>query len=186
MTYPPPGGRLASDEFFRCATEQARAQGLSVERVSTGGTPDMWSILGLDQATEYRAGTYIYNDRARVERGLCRLDDCALSVLATIVSRPAPDRAIIDAGSKSLTSDLIGLTGYGAVVGIPDASIPRLDEEHGYIRFARPRDDLPVGTRLRILPNHACVVSNLVDRVALVRGEEVLGLADVDARGLVL
>lgn len=185
LTYPPPGGRLASDAFLARASELAAENGTAIGRVSTGGTPDMWSVHGLDSATEYRAGTYVYNDRSRVLRGVCRLEDCAITVLATIVSRPSATRAIVDAGTKSLSSDLLGLDGYGAIVGIPDARIPRLDEEHGYVEFAGPRHDLPVGSRLRILPNHACVVSNLVDRVALMRGPTLIGLADVTARGLV-
>ncbi len=186
MNYPPPGGRLAAEDFFIRANLLAGEKGLAAIRISTGGTPDMWSVLGLGTVNEYRAGTYVYNDRSRLERGICRVEDCAITVLATIVSRPSPERAIIDAGTKSLTSDLIGLKGYGAVLGIPDATIPRLDEEHGYIQFATPRHDLPVGTRLRILPNHACVVSNLVDEVALVAGDKVVKFAAVTARGRVL
>jgi D-serine deaminase-like pyridoxal phosphate-dependent protein len=185
MTYPPPGARLAADRFFERANVLAEAQGLSVERISSGGTPDMWSTLGLERVTEYRAGTYIYNDRSRVEKGICRIEDCAITVLATIVSRPARDRAIIDAGTKTLTSDLIGLTGYGSIIGMPGATIPRADEEHGYVQFGEPRDDLPVGTQLRILPNHACVISNLFDEVCLVQGETVLGMTPITSRGRV-
>jgi D-serine deaminase-like pyridoxal phosphate-dependent protein len=185
MTYPPPGARLASDRFFEQANALAGDAGLVVERISSGGTPDMWSTLGLERVTEYRAGTYVYNDRSRVEKGICRIEDCAITVLATIVSRPTPDRAIIDAGTKSLTSDLIGLNGYGSIIGIPGATIPRADEEHGYVQFVEPRDDLPVGTQLRILPNHACVISNLFDEVCLVKGETVLGMTPITSRGRV-
>jgi D-serine deaminase-like pyridoxal phosphate-dependent protein len=185
MTFPRPAGRPQSDAFLGTATALCRDRGLTVETVSTGGTPDMWAVNGLVSATEYRAGTYIYNDRARVERGICGLEDCAISVLATVVSRPSPLRAIIDAGSKSLSSDLIGLTGHGLVVGMPGATVPRLDEEHGYIQFAAPNTELVVGSRLRVIPNHACVVSNLADRVVLCRGTEVLGFSNVDARGRV-
>ena len=84
--------------------------------------------------TEYRAGTYIYYDRSMVVAGAGTYDDCALTVLATVVSTPTPDRAIIDAGSKVLTSDLLGLTGHGHVLGRDDLVISGLNEEHGYVR----------------------------------------------------
>lgn len=185
MTYPRPASRPQTDTFLATARSLCEARGLKVDVVSSGGTPDMWANNGLESVTEYRAGTYIYNDRSRVVRGICKLDDCALSVLVTVVSRPDDRRVIVDAGSKSLSSDLSGLEGFGMVPALPGASIPRLDEEHGYITLAAQDAAPGVGARLRIVPNHVCVVSNLVDKVALCRGDRLLGLVRVDARGLV-
>ncbi len=185
MTYPPAGGRILSAAFLAEATDLCRRAGLAVDAVSSGGTPDMWLDDGLEMVTEYRAGTYVYNDRSLVVRGAARPEDCALTVLTTVVSRPTSDRAIVDAGSKSLTSDLLGLEGYGAVRGYEAALIPALSEEHGHIDVSACEDRPVVGERVHILPNHVCPVSNLVDTVALVRGEEVVALHTVDARGCV-
>jgi D-serine deaminase-like pyridoxal phosphate-dependent protein len=88
-------------------------------------------------------------------------------VLATVVSVPTPRRAIIDAGSKVLTSDLLGLTGYGEVVGRPDIVIDQLSEEHGRLVSEEPIR-LSVGDRIQIVPNHACVVTNMVDNVTVI------------------
>ena len=93
-----------------------------------------------------------------------------MTVLATVVSRPTPGRAIIDAGSKALTSDLLGLDGYGMVIEHPDAVIYQLNEEHGLLDVSRCATPPAVGDRVRILPNHTCVVSNLFDRIFVVSG----------------
>ena len=185
MTYPPAGGRIPSATFLAEATDLCSRAGLAVDAVSSGGTPDMWLDDGLDRVTEYRAGTYIYNDRSLVVRGTARPEDCALTVLTTIVSRPTSDRAIVDAGSKSLTSDLLGLDGYGAVRQYEAARIAALSEEHGHVDLSACEDRPAVGERVHILPNHACPVSNLADAVVLARGQRVVALHPVDARGCV-
>lgn len=183
MTYPPVGAEPEVQAFLIAAKSAVEAAGLTVPVVSTGGSPGMWQAQDVPVATEYRIGTYVYNDRSLVERGACEWSDCALAVLVTVVSVPAPDRAVIDAGSKVLTSDLFGLEGHGHVLGRPDISIASLSEEHGVLRAGTI--GLKVGDRLRIVPNHACVVSNMVDEVQLVRGEQMLGAAPVTARGRV-
>jgi D-serine deaminase-like pyridoxal phosphate-dependent protein len=185
MTYPPPGGRLESAHFLASAKAQLASLGLSADIISSGGSPDMWSGEGLSGLTEYRAGTYIYFDRSLVERGACHYDDCALSVLATVVSRPTEGRAIIDAGSKALTSDLLGLEGFGVIPGLDHARVYALSEEHGFVDVSASRAKPRVGAVVRVIPNHVCPVSNLFDRVVLVRGAQVLGAVTVDARGTV-
>ena len=185
MTYPNTGMRQAAGDFLTAARDLARAAGLDAAVLSAGGTPDMNSDEGLAGITEYRAGTYIYNDRSLAERGTCGYADCALTVLATVVSRPAPDRAMIDAGSKALTSDLLGLTGYGVVQGLAMAPVYNLSEEHGFLDVSAVAVKPRVGDLVRITPNHVCPVSNLFDKVVLVQGEEVLGAVKVDARGKV-
>lgn len=183
MTYPAAGTRQKAAEAFEATIAALRAAGLEPKVISTGGSPDMWKDEGLAPVTEYRAGTYIYNDRSLVSRGTATPEQCAMTVLATVVSRPTPDRAIIDAGSKALTSDLLGQNGYGMVVGYPDAVIYQLNEEHGLIDLSRCAAKPELGERVRIVPNHTCVVSNLVDRVAIVTDGTLRGALRVDARG---
>lgn len=185
MTYPAPGMRKATEAFLSETCDRAGKAGLASPVISTGGSPDMWSDEGLAIATEYRAGTYIYFDRSLAERGTCSYDDCALSVLATVVSRPTDERALIDAGSKSLTSDMLGLTGYGVVRAMNKAQIYNMSEEHGFLDIAGLAEKPKVGDLVRITPNHVCPVTNLFDRVVFVRGNDVLGAVKVDARGLV-
>jgi D-serine deaminase-like pyridoxal phosphate-dependent protein len=184
MTYPRVGGRGQVAAFLGDARKLLRQAGIEVGTVSTGGTPDMWSKEGLEPITEYRAGTYIYNDRATVAAGAASFNDCALTVLSTVVSRPTDNRAIIDAGSKSLTSDLLGMEGFGVLKSNPDTRVYQLSEEHGFVGTdAGAR--LALGELVRVVPNHCCPVSNLFDRVAIIRGNRVLGAVRVDARGRV-
>ncbi len=185
MTLPKNGARAQMAEFLAEARDLMRKDGLAAETVSTGGTPDMWKDDGLTGVTEYRAGTYIYNDRSQIAGGSCSEPDCALSVLATVVSRPTAERAIIDAGSKALTSDLLGLSGYGTLHGAPEAVVYNLSEEHGFVDVSKMAAAPKVGDRVRVVPNHVCPVSNLYDRVVIIDGETVLGSVPVDARGTV-
>jgi D-serine deaminase-like pyridoxal phosphate-dependent protein len=185
MSYPAPGKRQVTDAFMSEARDLAKKVGLEAKVISTGGTPDMWSDENLAATTEYRAGTYAYFDRALAERGTCTYDDCALKVLATVVSRPTGERALIDAGSKALTSDSNGLTGFGVVTALGKAPIYNLSEEHGFLDISGVATKPQVGELVRITPNHVCPVTNLFDRVVFIRGNEVLGAAKVDARGLV-
>jgi D-serine deaminase-like pyridoxal phosphate-dependent protein len=113
------------------------------------------------------------------------LDDCALTVLATVVSRPTANRAVLDAGSKTLSSDTLGMEGFGLIVEYPDAIIRSLSEEHGVVDLSNCRTTPEIGERVRIVPNHACVVTNLFDRVTLVFGDRALDTIPVDARGRV-
>ncbi|MFY1712437.1 D-TA family PLP-dependent enzyme [Tritonibacter mobilis] len=184
MTYPPTGGATQVTTWLAEAKDLIEATDLTVEVISSGGSPDMWRAHQMPLATEYRIGTYIYNDRSLVTRGTCDWDGCALTVLATVVSTPSKTRAVIDAGSKVLTSDLLGLDGFGHVLGHPNLKIDQLSEEHGRITSDQPTG-LRVGDQLRIVPNHACVVSNMLDHVTLMRGDEIIGTEPVAARGQV-
>lgn len=180
MTYPTsiPQGTDFMDEAVRLIT----LAGSSVPVVSGGGTPQMWNAHQAKVFTEHRAGTYIYHDRYTVEKGAARLSDCALRVVATVVSRPTAHRAILDAGSKALSSDLLGLSGHGAIIGFPEVSIVRMSEEHGVVESEAPLT-WEIGQRLEIIPNHACVVSNLFDQVHAIRQGEVKAIWKVAARG---
>ena len=185
MTYPAAGQRVKTQSFLTQSVALCEAEGIKVLRVTSGGSPDMWSDDGLNGITEYRAGTYIYFDRSLTARGTCSFDDCALSVLTTVVSHPTETRAIVDAGTKALTSDLLGLQGYGIVRELGDAPIYAANEEHGFLDVTQSPIKPVVGDLLRIIPNHVCPVSNLFDHVVFVRGGKILGSSRVNARGLV-
>lgn len=185
MTYPAAGGGPKVGGFFGDAMAKLDAVGIDCPIRSSGGTPDMWKAHEVSNVTEHRIGTYIYNDRSLMAREVCGEDDCALRVLAEVVSLPAPGRAIIDAGSKVLTSDLLGLEGYGCVVGHPEVNVVGLSEEHGILHFEADLSPFEIGERIEIIPNHVCVVSNMLDQVHLVRGG-VISTVDVTARGKVL
>ena len=172
----------------------ATASGVACPEISVGATPTARFSMTQEGLTELRPGNYAYFDRTQVALGAATWADCALTVLARVVSRPAPDRVILDSGSKTLTNDLargfINTAGYGAVLRDitrpePDTSlvIERLSEEHANVRVLDGETALVTGNLARIIPNHSCVVSNLVDHVWLVDGEQVLEPLPVAARG---
>lgn len=167
------------------AAEAVRAAGLPVEDVSLGSTPTARAGMVVAGVTECRPGTYVYNDRSQVALGSAALEDCAMTVLATVVSVPARDRAVVDAGSKTLSTDPMrpSADGNGLVVGTA-SRVARASEEHGVIAVAEG-ESFRVGQRVRILPNHTCAVSNLHDLLVAVRGNVVEGEIRVAARGCV-
>jgi D-serine deaminase-like pyridoxal phosphate-dependent protein len=204
--------RTLSDLAERC-----RKSGVAVEEVSAGATPPARFSLRQDGFTEFRPGNYVYVDRTQVALGAATFDDCALTVLATVVSKPAADRIILDSGSKTLTNDgargFAPPGGYGTVLraalqpggstpspggriqpgknvvpGRPaiddDLVIERLSEEHATVRVLSGATDLEPGDQVQIIPNHSCVVSNLVDQAWLVDGAMVEALP-IAARGRV-
>lgn len=184
MTYP--AGESTAG-FVAAARDMLAADGIVCPVVSIGGTPTASRAHAVAGATELRVGTYIYNDRMMMAAGAARLEDCAMHVLATVISRPEADRAVIDAGSKTFSSDLLAVgaaAGYGLMVDYPDAVLERLSEEHGMVDLSRCEGPRPtLGERVRIVPNHCCVVTNLHDQIALVRGGEVEAVVAVSARG---
>jgi D-serine deaminase-like pyridoxal phosphate-dependent protein len=140
------------------------------------------SVAGV---TECRPGNYVYHDASQVSLGTCAIEDCAMTVVATVVSVPAGGRAVLDCGSKTLSSDALRPrpAGHGWILG-RKSRIESLSEEHGVVRV-EPGETFRVGERVRVLPNHACVVSNRHDRVVLARGDRVEGEWTVAARGRV-
>ena len=179
LTYPFPDGAA---EVLAAAVGEAATRGVETSTVSVGGTPAMWRVERRSPVTEYRAGTYAFHDRATVAAGAATIDEIALTVCATVVSRPTRDRAILDAGSKALSSDRSAADGFGLVLDAPQSTLVKLDEEHGYLELAKD-DDVRLGQQVRIVPNHACVVSNLFPEFVLTRAGEVAGRWPVDARG---
>jgi D-serine deaminase-like pyridoxal phosphate-dependent protein len=190
---------IAEDEArtLHALADAARQRGIAIEELSAGATPTARYSLDQEWLTEYRAGNYVYFDRTQVGLGAATLDDCALTVLATVVSAPAPDRIVLDSGSKTLSSDLARgfrpIAGHGALfpgeelrAGArpdPNLLVERLSEEHATVRVLDGAAALRPGDRVRLVPNHACVVSNLVDRAWIVEGTRVLEPLDIAARG---
>ena len=183
MLYPTETGWSDAQKFYDEALAGVRTHGLDAKIVSTGGTPNLVNIGKLKGGTEHRFGTYIYNDRMQVAAGVATWDDCALHIYSTVVSRAAPERGILDAGSKTLTTDTGGLDGHGLILEHPEAKIAKFAEEHGFLDLSRSNTRPNVGDVVRIVPNHVCVVVNMMDEVLMVRGEEIIGTLPVAARG---
>ena len=179
----------AEAQTMRDLAERCRKNGVAVDEVSAGATPPARFSLQQDGFTEFRPGNYVYFDRTQVALGAATLDDCALTVLATVVSKPAADRIIFDSGSKTLTNDgargFAPLAGYGTVIGHDNLLIERLSEEHATVQVLDKSTRLEPGDRVQIIPNHSCVVSNLVDLAWLVDGATVEPLP-IAARGRIV
>jgi D-serine deaminase-like pyridoxal phosphate-dependent protein len=181
MTHPLP----VDGAWLPEACAQLTARGIAVEHVSVGGTPTAFRAHTLGIVTELRAGTYVYGDRACLRNGAATLEDCAFRVRATVVSRPTPTRAILDAGSKALSSDpgAGAGEGFGLIVEHPDAVLRELHEEHGVVDVSACDQRPALGERVSIVPNHVCVAVNLYDEVAVHRDGEIVGSWSVSARG---
>ena len=183
LLYPPETAIRETQVFLDQALAGVRESGLAANIVSSGGTPNIVNLGKIAGATEHRAGTYVFNDRMMMACGAASLDDCALNVVATVVSRAGPDRGIVDAGSKTLTSDTGGLDGHGLILEHPQARIAKFAEEHGFLDLSACKERPKVGDVVRIIPNHVCVVVNMVDRLIATRGGEIVGEVPVAARG---
>jgi D-serine deaminase-like pyridoxal phosphate-dependent protein len=160
--------------------------GLAPPVVSGGSTPTAWRTHELGGVTEFRPGTYVFNDRTTAEIGACAWEDCALTVLATVVSTAVQGQAVIDAGSKALGREPLrgsSAEGFGVLLDYPEVTVRAMSEEHGILDLGgsswRPR----VGEQVRVLPNHVCIVVHLNDVVHAVRGEVVERSWPVAARG---
>lgn len=185
---------IARDEAAMLGDLAGRVERLGVEvaEISVGATPTVRFSLDEQGITELRPGNYIYFDRTQVALGAASWDDCALNVLARVVTAH-DDRIILDCGGKTLTTDIARgfgpAAGYGVVLQGLDSSAPdeglvieRLSEEHATVRVTG-RTALRPGDLVRVVPNHSCVVSNLVDVAWLVEGNAVLEKLGISARG---
>ena len=183
MTYPNAFPR--TNEFFERALALFKGAGIPVPVVSGGGSPALGSVEKFPMLTEHRAGTYVYNDVIMVTAGAASWDDCAMQIRLTVVSRPTADRATLDAGSKVLTSDQYFLKDYGRIVEYPEARIVALSEEHATVDLSACKDRPEIGEVVNVIPNHCCVVSNMVDEVFGIRDGAVEVVWPVAARGKV-
>jgi D-serine deaminase-like pyridoxal phosphate-dependent protein len=182
MTYPNTD-RL--DPFVGETRALLAQAGPPIERVSGGGTACMWQAHTHPELTEHRAGMYIFGDRHLLKSGAMTLDTIAFKIIATVVSRPTPDRGILDCGSKVLSSDLMGLEGHGYIREYPQAKIYALSEEHGHVDFSECDRKPEIGERVSVLPNHCCPAVNLADELVGVRRNQVEVVWPIVARGKV-
>ena len=171
--------------FLTRALALFKQAGIPVPVVSGGGTPATFQAGALPMLTEHRAGTYIYNDVMTVASGAATWADCAMQVRVTVVSRPTDTRAVIDAGTKVLTSDQYHVKGYGHLMEYPEAVVTGLSEEHGIVDLSACRERPRIGDIVNVVPNHCCVVSNMMDEVYGIRGGKVEVTWPIAARGMV-
>ena len=170
-------GRAEAEIMGNLAAELQRT-GFNMKVISAGSTPTARSVVSVPGVTEIRPGTYVFNDATEVRSGACTWQDCAARVLVTVVSRPTPERAVIDGGSKVFAGDSkpdsppLNLRGMATIVG-PDGTprndilFERMNEEHGMLRLSETARDLKVGDRLWVVPNHICTTVNLFDNLTV-------------------
>ena len=158
-----------------------RERGIEVRELSVGSTPTTRHAHRFPGATEMRPGTYVYGDANQVQLGSQALEECALAVVATVVSTPEAGRSVVDAGSKTLSADLRvpGLETYGLVLGREDLRVERLSEEHAVVSGP----GLRVGDRVLILPAHVCTCVNLQPALLMVEPDGGSWWDPVSARG---
>jgi D-serine deaminase-like pyridoxal phosphate-dependent protein len=182
-------GRLEG-EFMVAVAEELRSSGVPMQDVSLGSTPTAEHAATVEGVTEIRPGTYVFYDRMQAQMGVCSIEECALRVMATVVSRPTPGLAVIDGGSKTFATDVqpnvapLDLAGFGLVVGHPEAVLDRVTEEHGMLSLDEG-SGLDVGDTVEIIPNHVCSTVNLHEEVYLRSRDEDVETLRVAARGMV-
>lgn len=160
--------------------------GLKPGIVSGGSTPTAFQAHEVRGLTEMRPGTYVYNDREIVSTGTATREDCALTVVATIVSTAVPGQAVCDAGCKALGREPLRVgtgAGFGELVDHPEVTVKGMSEEHGILDLSQTSWRPKVGDRVRIIPNHVCIVTHLNDFIHGVRGDQVATTWPVAARG---
>jgi D-serine deaminase-like pyridoxal phosphate-dependent protein len=165
--------------------EALTAAGLPPHTVSGGSTPLAWRMHEVPGVNEVRPGTYVYNDRTTAQIGACDWEDCALTVLATVVSVSVKGQAVVDAGTKALGREPLRAEGdgYGVLLDHPDVIVSRMSEEHGILDLSRCSWRPRLGDQVRIVPNHVCIVVHLFDEIIGVRGHAVETRWPVTARG---
>jgi len=173
------------DAALARAIERFHEAGLPPRVVSGGSTPTLWRTHEVPGVTEIRPGTYVFNDRQTVATGACAWDDCALTVLATVVSTSIPGQAVIDAGTKALGREPMNeaTDGFGQLLDRPDIVVSRMSEEHGILDLGSSGWRPVVGDVVRVVPNHVCVAVHLQDVMYGVRGERLERSWPIAARG---
>ncbi len=162
-----------------------RKNGFAPEIVSGGSTPLLWESHTVPEVNEIRPGTYIFNDRNTVLSGACTREDCAATIMTTVVS-VAPGRVIIDGGSKTFSSDRLSNSTevtFGEIEGHPGSSFHKMNEEHGFVKLPNGPGEFNIGDRVRVIPNHICVAMNLHEQVYGIRGGRVVETWRVEGRG---
>ena len=157
--------------------------GVPLTELSVGSTPSVRRELSIAGITEVRPGTYVFNDTTMMDLGVAKEETCALHVVATVVSRPSDNRFVVDAGTKSLTSDGVGRANWIKIRNRADLAMEFLSEEHGVGTLLENSGSLKIGDQLELIPSHACPVVNLFDEVLLLRAGSVVDHWRVAGRG---
>ena len=175
----------ALDATLARALERFHEAGLPPRVVSGGSTPTLWRTHEVPGVTEIRPGTYVFNDRQTVATGACGWDDCALTILATVVSTAIPGQAVIDAGTKALGREPMNdpAAGFGQLLDRPNVVVARMSEEHGMLDLGDSGWRPSVGDVVRVVPNHVCVAVHLQDVMYGVRSERLERSWPITARG---
>jgi D-serine deaminase-like pyridoxal phosphate-dependent protein len=160
------------------------AEGVETPALSIGTTPTTHQLEREGPVTEIRPGNYVFYDATQVALEVAPLERCALSVLATVVAHPSPNRIILDCGSKAVAAEKLSRRspGYGLVVDRPELVVAQLYEEHAIVTSPEPID-ISIGERVRVVPNHACACVNLHDRMLVLEDGSVADVWGIDARG---
>jgi D-serine deaminase-like pyridoxal phosphate-dependent protein len=173
-----------TDEAMKTTMEAVRLinkQGIEVKEVSVGSTPTVWYSSSYEGVTEIQPGTYVFNDYYLVERGVAPIERCALHVLATVMSRAAPDRGVIDAGSKAFQLDM---NRYPITVGIQGVEVIKFSEEHGWLKITgEAQNKVKLGDKLEFIPYHVCTCVNQFDTMYIVKNNKVQHEYQIKARG---
>jgi D-serine deaminase-like pyridoxal phosphate-dependent protein len=170
------------------AAKLLRDAGLPCPRVSAGSTPTATHARSYDGLTEVRPGVYVFMDLDQAGIGACAMGDIAVSVLASVIGHyPHRNEALIDAGALALSKDISAQefmpdAGYGTLKGFDGLSVQALSQEHGFVaaKGAFPYAALPIGSRVRVLPNHVCITAAGHDRYHVVDSEESDGVTVLD------
>jgi D-serine deaminase-like pyridoxal phosphate-dependent protein len=171
----------AAMEKIVTARDGIRKAGMAVDVVSVGSSVSTWINAKHPATTEVQPGMYVFNDHGLVRRWVATMDECALTVLSAVMSKPAPDRAVVDAGSKAFNLD----TGfYPVALDREGVVMEHFSEEHGWLRLSGAGRDLRIGDRIRFVPAHCCTAVNQHERMVCVRGDRVERVIPVLARGM--
>jgi D-serine deaminase-like pyridoxal phosphate-dependent protein len=173
-------------ELLDVVVRDLTAAGFPPTIVSGGSTPTLFHSHKVRNLNEIRPGTYIFNDRNTVLCGATTYEDCAATVMVTVVSKAVKGQMIIDGGSKTFSSDR-QMTGsevsFGRLVDAPEAVFGKMNEEHGFVDLSKVSRGFELGERVRVMPNHVCVAMNLHEQVYGIRGENVEQVWRVEGRG---
>jgi len=177
---------IAAGEAMVETAEEIRRHGIELPTVSVGSTPAAFYTPTVAGVTEMRPGTYVFNDVSAFRYGRFGVDDCAARFVATVVSRPALNRAVLDTGAKSLAMDPSRAhPGHGYIVNHPDVTIAKLSEEHGVCDVPDGEEGFEIGDRVEVIPNHVCPTVNLMDELLIARDGQIIDTWKVAARGRV-
>ncbi len=180
------GIAIAAGEAMVETAEEIRRHGIELPTVSVGSTPAAFYTPTVAGVTEMRPGTYVFNDVSAFRYGRFGVDDCAARFVATVVSRPTANRAVLDTGAKSLAMDPSRAhPGHGYIVNHPNVTIAKLSEEHGVCEVPDGEEGFGIGDRVEVIPNHVCPTVNLMDELLIARDGQIIDTWKVAARGRV-